>query len=113
MTSSSPHSPIKFQLWGQLEVGLLASSHTNQCQHYFQFIESITPRAMGSNPFNHPWQFQVSYVFLPPTLVKIVLSTFLAEDITDQFKLLLLIAPLWLEDLLLPTILNMLADIPH
>ena len=35
---------------------------------------STTSGALGLNSFNHPWMFQVSYVFTPPALVPMVLS---------------------------------------
>ena len=48
------------------------------------------------NAFNHPWLFQVSNVFPPPALVPIVLSRFLVEHVTGQFKLLILTALCWM-----------------
>ena len=62
--------------------------------------------ALGLNAFNHPWKFQVGYVFLPPALV------LLAEHITGQFRLLILVVPCLMEAPWLPTVLNLLADIP-
>ena len=62
--------------------------------------------------FYHPWIFQVGNVFPPPTLIPLVLSKFLAEHIKDQLWILILVVPCWTEDAWLPTILNMLADIP-
>ena len=37
-----PHAAqAHFQLWGLLEVDLFASSHTNQCQHYYTLQNAI------------------------------------------------------------------------
>ena len=52
-------------------------------------------------------------MFLPPALVLLVLSKFLAEHVTGQFRLLIVVAPCWVEASWLSTILNMLIDIPH
>ena len=71
---------VAFHLWGLPEVDLLASSPTTQCQHYYTLEPPLPLGALGLNAFNHPWTFQVSYVFSPPTLVPVVLSTFLAEQ---------------------------------
>ena len=96
-----------FCLWGLLEVDLLASSHSTQCQQYYTLETPLPPGTLGLNAFSHPWTFQVNYVFPPPALVPLVLSKFLAEHVTGQLRHLLLEAP-WL-----PTTLNMLADIPQ
>ena len=56
--------------------------------------------------------FQVSFVFPPPTLVHLVLSKFLEEHVKGQLRLLILVAPCWMEAPWFPTVLNMLADIP-
>ena len=58
-----------FCLWGLPAVDLLASSHTTQSQHYYTLEIPLPLRALGLNAFNHPWMFQVSYVFPPPVLV--------------------------------------------
>ena len=64
------------------------------------------------NAFSHPWTFQVGYVFPPPALVPLVLSKFLAEHVNSQLRWLILMAPCWMEAPWLPTVLNMLADVP-
>ena len=69
--------------------------------------------ALGLNASSHPWTFEVSYVFLPLALVPLVLSKFLAEHINGQLRHLILVAPCWMEAPWLPTILNMLADVPQ
>ena len=70
---------VAFCLWGLAELDLLASSHTTQCQHYYTLETPLYLRALGLNAFNHPWTFQISYVFPPPVLVPLVMSSFLAE----------------------------------
>ena len=101
-----------FYLWGLPEVDLLASFHTTQCQHYYTLETPLPLEALRLNAFNHPWMFQVSYVFPPATSVSLVLSKFLAESVKGQLRLLILVAPCWIEAPWLPTILNMLVDIP-
>ena len=51
---------------------------------------------------------------LPPlALVPLVLSKFLAEHVSGQFRHLILVAPCWMEAPWLSTILSMLADVPQ
>ena len=50
--------------------------------------------------------------FLLLALVPLVLSKFLAEHVNGQLRHLLLVAPGWMEAPWLPTVLNMLADVP-
>ena len=101
-----------FELRGQLGVDLLASTHTNQCQHYYTLENLLPLEALEFNAFNHPLTYQVSYVFPHPTLVPLVLSKFLAEHVTGQFRPLILVAPCWREASWLPTVPSMLVDIP-
>ena len=82
-----------FQLWDLPEVDLLASSCTTQYQHYYTFETPLPLGALGLNAFNHPWKFQVSYVFPPLALVSLVLSKFLVEHVKGQLRLLILVAP--------------------
>ena len=72
-----PHiAQVASHLWGLLEVELLASSHTTQCQHYYTLETPLPLGTLGLNVFNYPWKYQVSYVFPPLALVPPVLSTF-------------------------------------
>ena len=108
-----PHvAQAAFHLWGLPEVDLLASSCSTQCQHYFTLETPLSQGALRLNAFSHPWTFQVSYVFPPLALVPLVLSKFLAEHINGQLRHLILVPPCWMEAPWLPTILNMLADVP-
>ena len=52
-------------------------------------------------------------MFPPPALVALVLSTLLAEHVTGQFRLLLLVVPCYIVAPWLPAVLSMLEDIPH
>ena len=104
---------VAFCLCSLPEVDLLASSCSTQCQHYFTLETPLPLGALGLNAFSHPWTFQVSYVFPPPALVPLVLSKFLAEHVSGQLRHLILVAPCWMEAPWLPTILNMLADVPQ
>ena len=37
--------------------GLLTSSHTNQCQHYYTLKNLLPLGVLGLNAFNHPWTY--------------------------------------------------------
>ena len=102
-----------FQLWSQPEVDLFSSSCTNEYQLYYTLEQTLPPGALGLNELNHPWKFQASYVFPPPALIPLVLSIFLVEHVTSQFRLLILVASCWMEGPWLPTVLSMVEDIPH
>ena len=52
-------------------------------------------------------------MFPSPALVPLVLSKFLAEHVKGQLRQLILVASCWIEAPCLPTVLNMLADIPR
>ena len=47
-------------------------------------------------------------MFSPPALVPLILSKFPSEHVISQFRLLILLAPCWMEATWLPTVLNML-----
>ena len=102
-----------FCLLGLPEVDQLASSHSTQCQHYFTLETPLPLGALGLNAFSHPWKFRVSYLFPPPALVPLVLSKFLAEHVNGQLRHLILVAPCWMEAPWLPTVFNMLEDVPR
>ena len=87
-----------FCLCGLPEVDLLASSHNTQYLHYCMLETPLPLRVLGLNAFNHPWMFQVSYVFPPPALVPLVLSMFLAEHVKGQLRHLFLVTPCWMLD---------------
>ena len=108
-----PVPQAAFCLWDLPEVDQLASSHFTQCQHYFTLETPLPLEALGLNAFSHPWNFQASYVFPLLVLVPLVLSKFLVEHINVQLRHLLLVAPCWMEAPWLPTVLNMLADVPR
>ena len=108
-----PVADAAFDLWGLPEVDLLASSCSTQCQHYFTLETPLSLGTLRLNGFSHPWTFQVRYVFPPPALVPLVLSKFLAEHVNSQLRHLILVVPCWMEAPWLPTVLNMLGDIPQ
>ena len=94
-------------------VDLLVFLHATQCQHFYTLYKCPVLGASSLNAFNQPWMYQMSYMFLHPAIDSLVLSKFLTEHVTDQFTLLILMAPCWMEAPWLPTVLNMLADIPY
>ena len=55
--------------------------------------KSTTSGNLGLNAFNHHWTYQVSYVFPPPLLFPLVLSMFLAKNVTGQFRPVTLLEP--------------------
>ena len=99
-----------FCLWGLPEVDLLAYFCSTQCQHYFTLEIPLPLGVLGVNAFSHPWNFQVRYVF--PSLA-LVLSKFLAEHVNGHLRHLILVMPCWMEAPWLPTVLNMLSDVPQ
>ena len=78
----------------------------------FHLEQPLPLGAFKLNVFNHLWKSQVSYVFPPPALIPLVLSKFLAEHITSKLRFLSLVSPCWMESIWLPTVLNMLEDVP-
>ena len=52
-------------------------------------------------------------MFPPLALVPLVLSKFLADHVNGQLRWFILVAPCWMEAPWLPTVLNMLADVPQ
>ena len=55
-----------FQLWGQPELDLLLSL---LWQHYYTLESPLPLEALGMNTFNHPWTYEMIYVFSPSALV--------------------------------------------
>ena len=96
-----------------MEVALLAFSSTSQCKHYYTLENPLLLGALGLTAFNHPWIYQVSYIFLVSTSVPLVLSRFLAEHVTHQFRPLVVVAQCWFEASQLSTFLNISEYIPH
>ena len=78
-----------------------------------QLGKSTTFGGLGLNAFDHLWTYQVSYVFPLPALVPLVLSKFLEEHVKGQLRLFMLVPPCQMETPWLPTVLNMLVDVPH
>ena len=107
------HIPCaKFWLWGHPEVDLLESWHTFQCQHYYALASPTTSGGLGVGGIQSSLRYQVNYVFPPSPLIPLVLSKFLVEHVAVWFRLLILVVLCWMEASWLPTVPNMLADIP-
>ena len=53
VTEFPPTALAAFQLWGQLELDPLASSNTNQCQHYYTLENPLLLGVLGLKYF-HP-----------------------------------------------------------
>ena len=71
-----------------------------------------TSGVLGVECLQPSLDFQIRYIFPSPALVHLVPSNFLAEHVKGELRLLILMAPCWMEASLLPTILNMLTDFP-
>ena len=75
--------------------------------------KSSTFGGLGVKCIQPSLNISVCCVFPSPALSPLVLSKFLAEHVTGQFRLLILVVPCWMAGLWLPTVLNMLEDIPQ
>ena len=87
-----PHIAQTAFHFGVSQRWILASSCINQCQHYYTVERLLPPRDLGLNVLSHLWKFQVSYLILLPALIPLVMSMFLAEHVTSQFRLLILVS---------------------
>ena len=90
---------------------LSASSYSNQCQHCSTLECALPLGPMGLKAFKIPWTYLVSYVFSPPKLISLVLFKFLLEHVMCPFRLLIVVAPCWMEVPWLPTVFSVLAVI--
>ena len=61
VASFSGIAQVIFQIMGQPEVDLVASSHTTQCKHYYILENPLSPRAFELNAFNYPCIYQITY----------------------------------------------------
>ena len=113
MAFSSSHSLSGAFTCSQVEMHFVSIITCKSMSALLDLGESVIFGNIGVNAFNHPCKYQVSYVFPLLVLASLVLSKFLVEQVTDQFMLLILVAPWWMETLWLPTVLNMLKYIPH
>ena len=71
-----------FQLLGQQE-SICWHPHVPINVTFITFWNTHYLKEPWLNAFNHPWTFQVSYVFPPPALIPLVLSKFLVEHVTS------------------------------
>ena len=92
-----------FCFWGPPEVDLLASSYTNQCQHYYTLENPSPTVALGLYTFNQPWKFQVNCVFFCTSSSSSV--QVLEEQLNIQSRLPILGVMCWMEAPWLPTVL--------
>ena len=104
---------MTFQLWGESQVDLLASLHTNHGQQYYTLENLLPLAAWGFNSVNYSWMFQVTYIFPPPIVIPLFLSKILPEHATGQCRLSILSAPSCIGAYWLPRVLNILEDVPH
>ena len=105
------HTWVEFQLWVQPDVDLLASSHTNLCQHYYTMGNTST----SSKPWG--WmllsilgtsaQLQFSCCFSSISFVQV--SSWTCGRSVQIFTS---TCTCWIEASWLPTLLGMLEDIP-
>ena len=78
-----------------------------------QFGESATSECLEVQCFQPPLDVLGDMCIVSSWLVCLVLSQILTEHVTGQFRLIILVAPCWMEDIWLPTVPNMLEEIPH
>ena len=100
---------MAFPHWCQLGVALLASLNTNHCQQYYTSEIQLPLAAWGLDAFNHPWKYQVSYLLSPcirfPSSLQLCGGT--CNRLTSNGPHTFLDGDSWL-----PTVLNILEDIP-
>ena len=113
MVFSASHSSGSVSTSGSTEDGSVAILIYQSISALTHFGKSITTEAFGLNASNHPRTYQVSSLFPSPALAHVVLSTFMAEHVAGQFRLLILVVPCWTQAAWLPTVLNMLEDVPY
>ena len=97
---------------GWPEVDLLAPSCTNQCLHCYTSENSYLWDPWGWK-LKPPWTSEVSYVIPPVAPVSLVWSKFLVEHFIGKLRLLILVAPCWMNACWITKVLCMLEDIPH
>ena len=113
VASSPKVAQTAFHLWGPSRGGPAGIFSFHSMPALLHLGISTASGALGLNVLNHPWTFQVSYLLPPAALFPQVLSKFLVEHIKGQLRWLILVAPCWMEVPSLPTVLNMLADVPQ
>ena len=114
MASSPLHSSSSISPLGSTR-GIIVGIPIKQSMSalFYTMGNPLPPENLGLDAFNHLWKFRVSYVFVPPVLVPLVLSRFLTEQLTSQSRLVILVSPYWMEAFGFPTVLSILEDIPY
>ena len=75
--------------------------------------KATTSGSLGVECFQPYFDISDDFLIPPPSFIPMVMSKFLAECVTGQSRLGILVAPCWMEAAWHATTFNMLADIPH
>ena len=110
---SSSHSPSSFPDLGSTGGGFVGFLICQSVSALLHSGVTITPGSFRGQAFNYPWKFHLSCVFPSSALVPLVLSKFLVEHNTSQFRLLILMATCWIEVAWFSTVLNFSEDNAH
>ena len=105
VASSSLHCPSSFSTLGSTRGGSVGILTYHSISVVLHLGKSTTFGSPGI-------EYIQTSLDVSPGLVPLVLSKFLAEHVMGQFRLLILVASCWMEASWLPTVLNMLEDIP-
>ena len=95
--------------WGGA-VGILMYQSMSAVIH---LRKSTTSGSLGFECFQPPLDLSGELWVSSSYIGFLVLSRFLSKHVTGEFKLLILVAPCWMEALWLPIVLGLEADIPH
>ena len=91
------HSQRSLQAYGSTDCGSVVFLMYQSVSPYYTVELPLPPGALVLNAFNYPWKFRAGYVFPHPGLIPQVLSMFIAECVTSQLRLLILVVPFWIE----------------
>ena len=102
-----------FHLWGLPEVDLLASSHSTQHQHNYTLESATSSGDLGVECIQPSLDVSGKLCVSSSCISSSGSVKFLVEHVKGQLRWLILVALCWMEAPWLPTVLNMLADIPQ
>ena len=88
VASSMSHYPSSLPTLGSTLGCICWLPHILINVNFITLEKMLPPGALGLNAFNHPWKFQVSYAFPSTASIPLVLSKFLLEHVTNQFRFL-------------------------